>query len=142
MVARAVMVPVLRSTALSRKESVTPNFGCEPSRCLDVHGNRPLQPSLRDGGELRLARVEGCVDRIEFDERVELRAGSVDQDPLVHQALAEPAIERCADLGVAQLQLGGLYRRRIRRESGLRLVKVARRLVERVFCHPTIFAQH
>src|SRR6266403_815156 len=75
------------------------------------------------------ARVEGCVKRVELDERIELRAGGVDQRPLVYQALAQPASERCPDLGVTQLQLGGLYRRRIRRKRGFRLVKVARRLV-------------
>src|SRR6267378_6499190 len=98
-------------------------------RRLNVHGKRPLRSRSHDGSELRLARVEGCVNRVELDERIELRAGSVDQRSLVYQALAQPAGERCPDLGVTQLQLGGLYRCRIRRKRGFRLVKVTRRLV-------------
>ena len=93
----------------------------------------PASPSIRLNTttcrELRFARVEGCVNRVELDERIELRAGSVDQCPLVYQAFTQPAGERCPNLGVTQLQLGGLYRRRIRRKRGFRLVKVTRRLV-------------
>src|SRR6266403_5038435 len=102
-------------------------------RRLNVHRKPPLRSRSHDGSELHLARVEGCVNRVELDERIELRAGGVDQRPLMYQALAQPASERCPDLGVTQLQLGGLYRRRIRRKRGFRLVKVARRLVEGVF---------
>src|ERR1700733_10192316 len=57
------------------------------ARHLNVHRDRPLQPGFGNGSQLRLARVEGCVDRIELDERIELRAGSADQRPLVYQAL-------------------------------------------------------
>ena len=59
---------------------------------LTSTGIDPCNRAFVMASEFRLARVEGCVDRIEFNERVELRAGSVDQSPLVHQALAEPAI--------------------------------------------------
>src|SRR3984893_7454903 len=88
------------------------------ARRLNDHRKRPLRSRSHDGSELRLARVEGCVNRVELDECIELRAGTVDQRPLVYQALAHAAGERCSDLGVTQLQLGGVYPRRSRGHLG------------------------
>ena len=64
------------------------------------------------------------------------------QRPLVHQALAEPTSERRPDLGVDELEFGGLNRRRIRRECRFRLAEGACRLVKCICCYPTLLVQH
>src|ERR1700722_12899671 len=65
-------------------------------------GRRALRPGFRNGGRFGLARVEGRVNRIEFDKRIELRAGGIDRRPLEYLALARPPGEGSPDPRVIQ----------------------------------------
>ena len=77
---------------VKERERATESLLCVVRR-LNVRRDRPIRPGFLDGSEFRLARVEGYVNRIELNECIELRAGSIDQRSLMYQALAKPTSE-------------------------------------------------
>ena len=60
---------------------------------------------MLDLGKFGLARVERDIDRVKLDERVERRAGDADQRADRRLVAPEPAVERRANFGVAEIEL-------------------------------------
>ncbi len=140
MVTRAAIVPVALSTVLSRKVSValTDRIGaCERNLGVDFASG----PRRRDLDEIRFARVEGHVNRVELDERIERPARRTDQRALSGLVTPEPACERRADLGVAKIELRSVDRRVVEHQLRLDLMHRARPLIVGVLGHETAFDQ-
>ena len=87
---------------------------------------------LRDLGQIGFARVERDVDRIELHERVERSARRADQRAYRRLIAPQPAGERGADFGIAEIELRGLDRGLIHRQRRLGLMHGARPLIEGV----------
>ncbi len=76
----------------------------------DLHGDCPGLPGLLDQGEIGLARREGDIDRADLDERIERRAAEGHERPDRRLVAPDAPGKRRVNLGVTEIDLGGLDR--------------------------------
>ena len=92
----------------------------------------PVARAFSICGELGLARVERDIDGIELDQRVQRAGRGADERALGGEIAPQPAGERRADFGVAEIERRGIDRGLIERQRGFGDAHRAGALIERV----------
>src|SRR4029077_5491270 len=102
------------------------------TRQKNVGHDFPGGARLPDHGKIGLARIECDVDRIELHQSVQRRADCADQRADRSLVAAEPSRKWCANLGIAEIELGRSDSRLVHRQSRFSLPCRAGALIKSV----------